>query len=80
MQTNVRDRTNAIKIEHLTSLEVESHRPVLPRVLDGLNGMLVPDLEIDPLTQSTSAATSSAANTSDARTGQRPMRRIIRRT
>jgi hypothetical protein len=80
MQANVRDRMNAIKINHLTSLEVESHRPVLPRVLDGLHAMQVPDLETDPLTQSTSAGTSSAANTSDARNGQRPIRRIIRRT
>lgn len=78
MQANVRDRTNALKIQHLTSLEVESHRPVLPRVLNGLSAMVVPALETDPLTETTSGATTSAANTSSE--PQRPVRRIIRRT
>jgi GINS complex subunit 2 len=75
MQTTVRDRMNAIKVNNLTSLEVETHRPVLTRVLDGLYSMHVSDLDVDPATQSASAGTSSAA------TGQqRPLRRIIRRT
>lgn len=77
---NVRDRTNALKILHLASLEVEAHRPVLPRVLAGLGAMAAPALETDPLTPtaSTSAPTTSAAGT--ATEPRRPPRRIIRRT
>lgn len=81
MQATVRSRMNAVKVENMTSLEVESHRPILPHVLDKLYTMHVPDADLDAAAAPSSVGTSSAANTSAAQTAQppRPARRMIRR-
>jgi GINS complex subunit 2 len=81
MQTSVRERVNAIKLNNLTSLEVETQRPVLTRVLEGLYAIHVPELDVDLVTQSNTDGTSTAAaNESESRPAPRELRRVIRRT
>lgn len=76
-RNNVRERTVAVKVNDLTSLEIETNRPVLTRVLGGLYATHVPGLDIDGATSSY-APGSSATNTASAPV-QAPARRILRR-
>lgn len=76
-RTNVRDRTVAVKVNDLTSLEIETNRPVLTRVLEGLYSTHVSGLDVDGVT-STFTTGSSTANTSSAPLQPQP-RRILRR-
>jgi hypothetical protein len=81
MQASVRERVNAIKVNNLTSLEVEYHRPVLTRVLEGLYSIHVPELDADFQTQSNTGDTFTAGNETESRSApQRELRRVIRRT
>lgn len=80
MQASVRERVNAIKVNNLSSHEIEIHRPVLTRVLENLYTIHVP-----PLANNTLSTTNTTANTttdSDARQAQpgRQLRRVVRRS
>lgn len=78
---SVRERVHAVKVNNLTSLEIEVHRPVLSRVLEGLYAMHAPELDADMLTQSASTGTTFTGNDRTSGEGQRgQVRRIIRRT
>lgn len=77
MQTHVRDRVNAIKINNLTLHEIHVHRPVLSEVLSNLyNIHVTPEHAI----LSETLTTSNTASESDVRPNQeRQLRRVIRR-
>lgn len=81
MQMSVRERVHAVKVNNLTSLEVDIHRPVLARILEGLYAMHVPELNADVLTPLTSANTTSlASERASGPSSQEQVRRIIRRS
>jgi hypothetical protein len=80
VQISVRDRVNAVRVNELSSFEIEANRPVLCKVLESLYAMQVPELEGELVTQSTSAGASSTAGGTEARPAQpRELRRVIRR-
>ncbi len=85
MQSSVRDRVNAIKLNNLSMHEIQIHRPVLTRVLNDLYRIHVPGLDAS-LLQSQSTTTPSASGSASAPAQETPgaqrrtLRRVIRRT
>ncbi len=91
MQSSVRDRVNAIKLNNLTMHELELHRNVLTRVLDDLSQIHVPGQEATmsggtasstgtPAVGAATAGTTSTPSTETPAAPRRTLRRVIRRT
>lgn len=95
MQSSVRDRVNAIKLNNLTMHEIQLHRTTLTRVLDDLSRIHVPGQESTvsvgtaPSSTGTGAATRATAapinstpvsETTPVAAPRRTLRRVIRRT
>lgn len=78
MQSHVRDRVNAIKINNLTLHEIYVHRPILSEILNNLY-----TIHVNPDEQGILSETVTASNTateSESRPAQgRQLRRFIRR-
>lgn len=77
MQGNVRERVNAIKVNHLSSHEVNGHRPILTKVLDNLYKINVSNDE--STIPSETNPTSSSVEPETRPTQGRQLRRVIRR-
>lgn len=79
MQTHVRDRVNAIKINNLSLHEVNVHRPVLAQILDDLYTVHVkPDLT-STLTETNSTTQANSESEPRPPESGRRLRRVVRR-
>lgn len=85
MQAHVRDRVNAVKINHLTLHEIHVHRPILTEILDDLYAIHVkPDAlasqsESQPPQQQQQQGTPSNSQTPQSATGGQQQGSALRR-
>lgn len=81
MQENVRERVNAIKVNHLSMHEISVHRPILTKILANLYTIHVtPDSKGLVSDTANSAAATNTSSEQDSRPMQgRQLRRVIRR-
>ncbi|CAN8065271.1 unnamed protein product [Agarophyton chilense] len=78
MHSNVRDRVNAIKVSNLSMHEINTHRPMLTRILNNLYDIHVTPDGRGPLSD-TNSSTIPTSGTGYRSAGDRQLRRVARR-